>query len=146
MIADGIKSPSLVERSVKIMAAPADVWRAIVDPDLARHWMGMRITSSWEVGTTVTLSETPLGTDYIECGTVLAFEPGRLLRFAHWSALWRVPDLPGNRAVVMLKVEPDGEGARVFFSHDLPEVEALAEHSDFFWRVGLAQLKELMEL
>jgi hypothetical protein len=27
---------------------------------------------------------------------------------------------------------------------DYPVVEALAEHSDFFWRVGLGQLKKLV--
>jgi hypothetical protein len=31
---EGIKTPALVERSVSIMAAPADVWRAIVDPEV----------------------------------------------------------------------------------------------------------------
>ncbi len=41
-----------------------------------------------------------------------------------------------------LWIEPPGQ---VFFTHELPAIEALAEHSDFFWRVGLAQLKKLME-
>jgi len=143
--ASGIKSPALVERSVSIAAAPADVWRAIVDPELGPRWMGMRIVCSWEIGSTVTLTETPLGPKYIERGTLLVFEPGRLLRYDHWSPLWRVPDLPANRAVLTLEVVPDGDGARVCFRHELPEVEAIAEHSDFFWRVGLAQLKKLVE-
>jgi uncharacterized protein YndB with AHSA1/START domain len=141
----GIKTPALVERSVGISAGPADVWRAIVDPDVAPRWMGMRMVCSWEVGSSVTLTETPLGGDYAERGTLLAFEPGALLRYDHWSPLWRVPDVAGNRAVVTLRVEADGAGTRVLFRHELPEVEALAEHSDFFWRVGLAQLKRLME-
>jgi len=146
-LAGGIRTPTLVERSVNIMAAPADVWRAIVDPEIAPHWMGMRVVCSWEVGSDVTLTGTPLGADYIERGTLRAFEPGRLLRFDHWSPLWRVPDVPGNRAVVTLRVEAEagGHATRVFFTHELPVVEALAEHSDFFWRVGLAQLKKLME-
>ena len=77
MMTEGIKSSRLVERSVNITAAPADVWRAIVDPEIARQWMGMRIACSWEVGSTVTLTETPLGRDYTEHGTLLTFEPGR---------------------------------------------------------------------
>lgn len=141
----GVRTPALVERSIRIMAAPADVWRGIVEPQVAADWMGMRLTCSWELGSTVTITETPLGADYTERGTLLAFELGRLLRFDHWSPLWRIPDTPGNRAVVTLRLEPEGDGTRVFFTHALPDVEALAEHSDFFWRVGLAQLKELLE-
>ncbi len=145
MTAGGIKSPTLVERSVSIEASPADIWRAIVDPELGLRWMGKRVVCSWEVGSPVTLTETPLGPDYSERNTLLAFEPSRLLRYDHWSPLWRVPDVPGNRAVVTLQVEPDGDQARVLFRQELPVVEALAEHSDFFWRVGLGQLKALME-
>jgi uncharacterized protein YndB with AHSA1/START domain len=144
-LAGGIRTPALVERSVNIMAAGDDVWRAIVDPEIAPQWMGMRVVCSWEVGSSVTLSETPLGADYAENGTLLAFEAGRLLRFDHWSPLWRVPDGRGNRAVVTLRLEAQGDATRVLLTHELPAVEALAEHSDFFWRVGLAQLKKLME-
>lgn len=91
------------------------------------------------------ITETPLGPDYSERGTLLAFEPGRYLRYDHWSPLWRIPDVPENRAVVSLEVEPDGDGTRVLFRHELPVVEAIAEHSDFFWRIGLAQLKKMVE-
>lgn len=142
---EGVRTPRLVERFVTIKAPPADVWRAIVDPEVAPRWMSMRVVSSWQVGGTVTLTETPLGADYTERGTLLAFEAGKLLRYDHWSPLWRVPDVRGNRAVLTLEVEPDGDGTRVVFRHELPIVEALAEHSDFFWRTGLSQLKTLVE-
>jgi len=134
-----------VERSVSIKAAPADVWRAMVDPELARKWMGMRISCDWVVGSAVTFSETPLGPKYTERGTLLAFEPGKLLSFDHWSRLWRVPDTPENHAVMTLRVEAEGDGTRISFTHQLPVVEALAPHSDFFWRVALAQLRMQME-
>jgi uncharacterized protein YndB with AHSA1/START domain len=130
---------------VAIRAAPAEVWRAIVEPELEKQWMGMRLECSWEVGSPITLTDTPLGPGYVERGTLLAFEPDRLLRYDHWSKLWRVPDLPANRAVLTLRVDAGGDGSRVTFHHDLPAVEALAEHSDFFWRVGLGLLKQLLE-
>jgi len=136
-----------IERSVAIRAAPADVWRAFVEPELEKQWMGMRLVCRWEVGGPITLTETPLGPKYVERGTLLAFEPGKLLRYDHWSKLWRVPDTPANRAVVTLRIDPDadGGGSTVTFHHDLPAVEALAEHADFFWRVGLGLLKKVLE-
>jgi uncharacterized protein YndB with AHSA1/START domain len=83
MTTEGIKSPRLVERFVDIDAAPADVWRAVVDPELGPRWMGMRGVCNWEIGSAVTLSETPLGAGYFERGTLLAFEPERLLGYDH---------------------------------------------------------------
>src|SRR5262252_8107996 len=103
--------------------------------------MDMRIASNWQVGGAITLCETPSGPDYKEHGTLLVFEPGRLLRFNHWSPLWRLPEVAGNRAVVTLQIEPDDNGTRVSFTHELPQVEALAEHSNFFWRVGLGAVE-----
>jgi uncharacterized protein YndB with AHSA1/START domain len=141
----GIQSPRLVQRTVTIAALPEDVWRAIVDPDLNAQWLGMRMVCDWQLGSPILLTGTPLGPDYVEQGTLLGFEPGRLLRYDHWSPLWRVLDVPGNRAVVSLELEPDGGATRLSFRHELPIVQAIAEHSDMFWRVGLAQLKELLE-
>jgi uncharacterized protein YndB with AHSA1/START domain len=141
----GIKSPRLVERAVKISAPPEDVWRAIVEPELGAQWMGMRILCDWQIGSTILLTETPLGPDYREQGKLLDFEPGRLLRYDHYSSLWRIPDHPSSRAVVSLELDADGSATRVLFRHELPIVEAIAEHSDLFWRVGLEQLKALFE-
>jgi uncharacterized protein YndB with AHSA1/START domain len=143
---EGIATPApLVELSVTLTASSADVWRALVDPDLAPQWMGMRIACSWEVGSAIKITETPLGPRYSERGTLLAFEPGKLLRFSHWSKLWRLPDAPGNRAVMTMRVEPDGDATRLSLRHELPPVEAIAEHSEFFWRGGLYQLSKLLE-
>lgn len=141
----GIKSSRLVERTVTVAAPPEDVWRAIVDPDLSAQWMGMRLVCDWQLGSPILLTETPLGPDYQEQGTLLGFEPGRVLRYDHWSPLWRVLDVPGNRAVVSFELEADGGVTLLSFRHELPIVQAIAEHSDMFWRIGLAQLKELLE-
>lgn len=137
----------VVERSVTIAASPTEVWRAITDPDLAAKWMGgLRIASSWEVGSPITFRGTLHGLDdYVEHGTLLAFEPGKLLQYEHWSRLWRVADVPENRARFTLWVEPDAGVTRVSLRHDLPAVEAIAQHSDFFWRVGLELLRKLVE-
>jgi uncharacterized protein YndB with AHSA1/START domain len=131
--------------SVTIAAPPPEVWRAIVDPQLAPSWMGMRLASTWELGSPVTVSGTPLGPRYREHGEVVAFEAGSLLAFSHWSKLWRIPDAPESRAILTIRVAAEGAGTRVSLEHDLPPVEAVAEHSAFFWRVGLRQLREMVE-
>jgi uncharacterized protein YndB with AHSA1/START domain len=136
---------ALVELFATLTAPAADVWRAIVDAELASQWMGMRIACSWQVGSALTITDTPLGPRYSERGTLLAFEPGELLRYSHWSKLWRLPDAPHNHAVMTMRVEPDRDATRLSLTHELPPVEAIAEHSEFFWRGGLYQLRKLLE-
>lgn len=135
-----------VTLAIVARASPAMVWQAIVDPERTPRWVGgFRFETAWVVGGSFALTGVLQGRPYTERGLLLALETGRLLRFAHWSRLWGVPDLPANRAVVTLTLEEEGDATRVGFRHDLPGVVALAQHSAFFWRVGLEQLRRLAE-
>ena len=117
-----------------------------VEPDLMPLWLGdFRLVSTWQVGSELEVQGHLQGHPYTEKGTLLAFEPDKLLRYTHWSPLWGLPDLPGHHAVVTLRLVPGTEGTHLHFHHELPPVEALAEHSRFFWRVSLEQLKRVVE-
>ena len=139
--------PGVVELSVAIAAAPAEVWRAITVPALTERWMGgFQMSSSWEVGGSLVIAGRLNGRDYSETGVVLAAQPPTLLRYDHWSRLWRVPDLPANRAVMTIRITPDDDDVtRVSLKHELPAVEAIVPHSRFFWTVALEQLRKLLE-
>lgn len=132
-----------IELLQQIPASVADTWRVLVDPDLAPEWLGgFRWVTTWEVGSPFAIEGTLDGEPYREVGTVVAFEAGRTLAYEHWSPLWRAP--PEVRARLNFSLEADGDGTRLTLRQDLPEVEALAEHSRFFWRVGLVQLRRLV--
>ncbi len=142
----GPRRVSVVEFSILVSAPCARVWEAIVDPDITPQWMGgFRFLSTWEVGGPFTVSGTLNGREHREEGTLLAFQPGELLRYHHWSRLWRVPDLPTNRAVLEIRLRPIEGVTELLFKHQLPIVEALAQHSRFFWGVSLGVLRELVE-
>lgn len=129
-----------------IAATPAEVWNAITTPGRSERWMGdFRMSSSWEVGGPFAIVGRLNGQDYAETGVILAAEPPRLLRYEHWSRLWRVPDRPENRAVMTVSFEAEGDATRVALKHELPAVEAIVPHSRFFWGVALEQLRRLLE-
>jgi uncharacterized protein YndB with AHSA1/START domain len=131
----------LLRRSIEINAAPPEVWRHFIDPALAKPWMGLRLTCGWNVGDELIISDTPLGDDYSERGTLLAFVPGSLLSFTHLSPLWGISE----HATLSFQLEPRAHGCVVTLIHELPDVEAILEHSDFFWRVGFELLKKQVE-
>jgi uncharacterized protein YndB with AHSA1/START domain len=138
--------PGVVELSIEVAAAPAEVWQALTDPARNERWMGgFRMESSWRPGAPFMISGRLNGHDYRETGTIVAAEPPTLLRYDHWSRLWRVPDRPENRAVMTIRIDPDSEHSCVIFlKHELPAVEAIVPHSRFFWTVALAQLQKLL--
>lgn len=137
-------SPTTLERSVLIPAPAAAVWAALLDPATAPRWLGpFRFVTDGRVGGPFAVVGTLNGHDYAETGTLLAFEAGHLLRYDHWSPLWRVPDRPEHRAVLTLRLEPEEGGTRLHLRHALPAVEALAEHASFFWRGALESLRVL---
>lgn len=139
-------APSVVERTVEVRARADAIWRVMVDPELGPRWLGgFRFESTWEVGGPFALVGTLNGRAYSEAGTLLRVEPGHVLRFAHWSKLWRIPDIPSNQAVMTLALTTEGDHTRVDLRHELPAAEALAQHSNFFWRGALEQLRRLCE-
>lgn len=142
----GHEAGGVVTLEVEVAAAPAAVWRAFTVPELTETWMGgFRMTSTWQVGAPVVLSGRLNGKNYRESGAVLAFQPAERLQFDHWSRLWRIPDGPGNRAVMTVQLEPAGDVTRVVMTHDLPDVTAIVPHARFFWTVALDQLRQRLD-
>ena len=98
-----------------------------------QEWLGgFAFESSWMVGEPISLGGVLNGKPYRETGILLAFEADHLLRYSHWSALWRVADTPQHRAVLRLTLTPTEGGTTVLLLHELPAVEALPHHHHFF--------------
>lgn len=138
-------APGVVELHTTFAAAPAEVWRAFTTPALTEQWMGgFRMVSSWKVGEPFSIVGRLNNHDHAETGTLLAVEPPTLLRYEHWSRLWRVPDRPEHRAVMTVRIAVDGDVTRVSLRHELPAVTAIVPHSRFFWTVSLEMLRKLL--
>ncbi len=134
------------ERGVTIAAPAEAVWRALVEPELVARWMiGARVESSWRVGAPIVVHVELNGKRYSDHGTVLEFEPGRVLRYDLWSRITRIPDAPGNRAITELRLAPADGGTRLSVRHEPAPAEAALEHAAFFWGVTLEVIRKLVE-
>ncbi len=87
-----------IERSVDLDAAPAEVWKQIIDGALAEEWMGVKVEP--RVGGTVVVP------DEAVIGTVEEVVPERSIS---WS--WRKPD--GDPSQVTITIEPSEAGSRL---------------------------------
>ncbi len=135
-----------VEKFIEIVASAEDVWRVLTEPERIAEWMlGARAESTWEPGATITWSGELHGHIYQDCGTVLAAEPGRLLHYSHWSDFAALPDIPKNRTLVTLRLEPVGDATRLSVLHEQFFSHESFGHARFFWGYALRDVKGIVE-
>jgi uncharacterized protein YndB with AHSA1/START domain len=135
-----------VRQSVRIRAKRSVVWATLVDPSKIVRWMGgAHVESTWHPGDAISFAGTFHDRPYQDRGTVLACDPERLLRYSHWSALSRLPDSKGTRAVVTLTLQPNGDETDLEVRHDNLSSYAALGHARFFWRNALNDVKDIAE-
>lgn len=135
-----------VLKSVEIDASMQNVWRALTQTDQVAQWMGgVRVESTWEPGAGITFSGRIHNYTVHDRGTVLGVEPGKLLRYSHWSKLSRLPDLPQNRTIITLSLEWTGEMTRLTVRHECFYSDDAYGHANYFWGFALNDIKDLLE-
>ncbi len=133
-----------IERSILLPASPATAWQALTDPAQLRQWMGepemdLEVLTDWTVGGPL-LIRGELHGRFENRGTVLAFEPHRLLRYSHQSSFSRLPDAPESASVLTFRLEPAGEHTTLTLTIDGFPTESIYRHLDFYWRGTLGVL------
>ena len=105
----------------------------------------VRLESTWVPGSVIRFAHTSRGTTYEDRGTVLAFQPERLLRYNHWSVLSHLPDTENTRTVITLTLTPAGDETDLEVTHDNLQGKAAIGHARFFWRNALVDVKDIAE-
>lgn len=134
-------------KSVTIRAPRAKVWDALTDPAKVTQYLhGTVMSTDWTVGGPITWSGVWKGQSYVDKGTVLAFEPERLLKTTHWSPLGGSEDRPENYHTVTYELAGDGDVTTLTLTQDnnatQEEADAMAENN---WGPVLQALKETAE-
>jgi uncharacterized protein YndB with AHSA1/START domain len=129
-----------------INAEPARVWACLTDPDLvSQAFFGAKVDTDWQVGSPITFSGEWQGRSFQDKGEVTRFEPGRLLRFTHFSPLSGQPDVPENYHVVTIELAPRDGGTEASLSQTNAGSEEERQHSEANWAQFLDSLKQLSE-
>jgi uncharacterized protein YndB with AHSA1/START domain len=106
---------------------------------------GAHVVTDWREGSPITWKGEWQGKSYEDKGVVLRFEPGRTLRYSHFSPLSGLPDQPENHHTVTVELTGEGNRTRVSLVQDKNDTEEARAHSEKNWAMMLAGLKKLVE-
>jgi uncharacterized protein YndB with AHSA1/START domain len=132
--------------SITIDASATKVWEALTTPELIKQWFfGVDTVTNWKVGSPIVHTGEWQGKPYEDKGSILKFDPPKLLAHNHWSSLSGLPDSPENyQTVTYALTERNGKTELTITEVNLPSEEgkALSEKS---WQTVLSSLKALLE-
>src|SRR5436190_6349108 len=90
-------------KTIQINAPTSKVWDALTNPEFMKKWMSeteIDILTEWKVGTPMVIRGRLHGINFENTGTVLQFEPEKVLQYSHLSSLSRLPDEPESYSVL----------------------------------------------
>ena len=136
----------VAQATVTINTSAAKVWEALTNPEiLKQYYFGADIISDWKVGSPIIYKGQWQGKSYEDKGTILTFEPGKLLVTTHWSPLSGVADSPENYHKVTYELSEQDGSTQVTLTQDNNATEEEKTQSDQFWKTMLDGLKKLLE-
>lgn len=142
-------TPQKLELCVTIAAPPSRVWAALTTPDQMTRWMGepemaLEIDTSWVVGTPFVVRGL-LHHRFENRGTLVAFEPERLLGYTHLSSFSRLPDVPASHSSVEFALAPVPSGTTLTITVTGFPTESIFKHLEFYWRGTSVVLQRFVE-
>jgi uncharacterized protein YndB with AHSA1/START domain len=138
-----------IEKTITIKAPPSAAWHALTNSDLLKQWMvdpelEMEIITDWRVGNPIIVKGFH-HKKFENKGTVLQFEPNKVLQYNFLSSLSRLPDTPENYTSVEFRLTPlENQTSLTLTLSNFP-TEALLKHVDFYWRITIEILKRVIE-
>lgn len=132
--------------SIHIDAPVATVWKAVTDPGLVKqYFFNTDLVTNWKVGNPIYFRGEWDGQAYEDKGTVLAFEPQKMLQYDYLSSWSDKPDLPENYQTITYELTPKDNGTLLSITQNNVDSEAQKEHSEHNWEMVLGEMKKMLE-
>src|ERR1700690_1634568 len=104
------------------------------------------MATDWTGGSPIIWTGEWKGHSYVDKGTVLAFEPERLLRYTHWSPMGGSENRPENYRAVTYQLAEDGGKTTLTLPQDNNATQAKADSmAENNWGPVLQGLKATAE-
>lgn len=139
----------VVNKSILINASLDRVWDLLTVPELLKQWMfpaELEILTDWQVGSPFIIRGVLHEIPFENKGTVIKFEPRRVLQYSHLSSVSRLADEPANYTTIEFRLTPvsRNETDLALTLQNFP-TQVIYKHLDFYWNSALAVIKQQLE-
>ncbi len=133
--------------SIHIDASPAEVWKALISPDLIKkYFFGTTAISDWKVGSPIVFKGEWEGKEYQDKGTILEINPNKTFKYNYWGSLSGITDKPENYVDITYELDEQIDHSTILTitQENIPD-EKMKAHSEENWNKVLSGLKKLLE-
>ena len=126
------------------------MWEALTKPEIMKKWMAeteteIAIITDWKVGSPFLIRSQIYRKMVENKGTVLQFEPEKVLAYSHLSSISRLPDRPESYVVFEFRLAAFGSQTALTVNVSSSPTEVIYKHLAFYWNGALAVLKRTIE-
>jgi uncharacterized protein YndB with AHSA1/START domain len=133
-----------VQRSIQ--APISKVWAGLTLPELVKqYFFGSNLVTTWQPGSPIYFRGEWEGKPYEDKGTVLTFEPGKVLEYDYFSSWSDLEDLPENYQIIRYRLTPKANGTLLIITQRNIDTLEKKLHSAQNWAALLTDFKKLME-
>ena len=138
-----------VAKTITIHAPAAKVWEALTHPQFIEAWLTENgtttISSDWKIGSPILFTGIWHKIKYTDKGTILQFEPEKVLAYSYWSKFSRLPDRLENYSVIEFRLTPVENQTLLTLTHSNLVAEGMVGHTNFYWNSTLNRISERVE-
>ena len=136
----------IAKAHITISAPIANVWDALVNPEMIRQYMfGTNAVSDWKEGSPIVWQGEWEGKPYEDKGVILQLKTERMLQYSHFSPLSGQADVPANYHTLTIELSTQEKGTLLLLSQDNNSTEEDREHSEKMWAMMLTGIKKVVE-
>jgi uncharacterized protein YndB with AHSA1/START domain len=141
-----MKEDLIAKASITVEATAADVWNALVNPELVKQYMfGATVESDWKKGSPIVWKGEWNGKPFEDKGKILEIDPGHRLQYSHFSPLTGEADVPENYHTVTIDLAKEEGAVRLTLLQDNNPTEKARQHSEENWKKMLSGMKKVLE-
>lgn len=129
-----------------IHAPISKVWDGLTLPELVKqYFFGTQLVTTWQPGTPIYFRGEWEGKAYEDKGTVLKFEPGKMLQYDYFSSWSDLEERPENYQTIIYRVKSKGSSTVLIITQSNIDTLEKKVHSVQSWGLLTKELKKLME-
>ncbi|MBL4677971.1 MAG: SRPBCC domain-containing protein [Mucilaginibacter sp.] len=132
--------------SISINASQAEVWKGLTDPEIVKqYFFGTIVKSDWKEGSPIVFTGEWEGKTYEDKGVIKEIDPGKYIKYTHWSSMGGTEDKPENYDDVSYSLDEKNGVTTLTITQGNVKDEAAKQHSEQNWQTILGGLKKILE-